>query len=73
MLGIKYLRYYPENAFQLPSGLKLYKFWFRNADGTRGVVVGQCTVFTETESTIIYKIFERSSSFHAKSRNTGNF
>ena len=43
MLGIKYLRYYPEKMFQLPSGLK-------NADGTRGVVGGPHKVFTEIES-----------------------
>ena len=42
MLGIKYLRYYPEKVFQLPSGLK-------NADGTRGVVGGPHKVFTEIE------------------------
>ena len=50
MLGIKYLRYYPEKVFQLPSGLTIYRSWFKNADGTRGVVGGPHKVFTEIES-----------------------
>ena len=50
MLGIKYLRYYPENVFQLPYGLTIYRSWFKNADGTRGVVGGPHKVFTEIES-----------------------
>ena len=50
MLGIKYLRYYPEKVFQLPSGLTIYRSWFQNADGTRGVVGGPHKVFTEIES-----------------------
>ena len=34
MIGIKYLRYYPEKVFRLPSGLSKYRSWFKNADGT---------------------------------------
>ena len=51
MIGIKYLRYYPEKVFQLPSGLSIYRSWFKNADGTRGVIGGPHKVFTEIEST----------------------
>ena len=47
MLGIKYLRYYPEKVFQLPSGLIICRSWFKNADGTRR---GPHKVFTEIES-----------------------
>ena len=36
--------------FQLPSGLKIYKSWFKNADSTRGIVGGPHKVFTEIES-----------------------
>ena len=50
MLGIKYLKYYPEKVFQSPSGLTIYRSWFQNADGTRVVVVGPHKVFTEIES-----------------------
>ena len=50
MLGIKYRRYYPEKVFQLPSGLTKYRSWFKNADGTKGVVSGPHKVFTEIES-----------------------
>ena len=53
MIGIKYLRYYPEKVFQLPSGLSIYRSWFKNADGTRGVIGGPHRVFTETESTYL--------------------
>ena len=50
MLGIKYIRYYPEKVFQFPSGLTIYRSWFQNADGTRGVGRGPHKVFTEIES-----------------------
>ena len=50
MLGIKYLRYYPEKIFQLPSGLTIYKSWFLNSDGSRGVIGGPHKLFTEIES-----------------------
>ena len=50
MIGIKYLRYYPEKIFQLPSGLAIYKSYFRNVDGSRGVIGGPHKVFTEIES-----------------------
>ena len=50
MIGVSYLRYYPEKVFQLPSGLAICKLWFKNADGTRGVIGGPHIVFTEIES-----------------------
>ena len=50
MIGIKYLRYYPEKVFQLPSGLSIYISWFKNADGTREVIGRPHKVFTEIES-----------------------
>ena len=53
MIGIKYLRYYPEKVFQLPSGLSIHRSWFKNADGTRGVIGGPHRVFTEIESTYL--------------------
>ena len=49
MIGIKYLRYYPEKVFQLPSGLTVYKSYFKNADGSRGVIGGPHKVFSEIE------------------------
>ena len=51
MIGIKYLRYYPKKVFQLPSGLSIYRSWFKNADRTRGLIGGPHKVFTEIEST----------------------
>ena len=50
MLGIKYLRYYAEKVFQLPSGLTIYRSWFKNADGARGVEGGPHKLFREIES-----------------------
>ena len=50
MIGIKYLRYYPEKVFQLPSGLAIDKSWFKNADGTRGVIGDPQRVFAEIET-----------------------
>ena len=49
MIGAKYLRYYPEEVFQLPSGLTIYRSKFTNADGSRGVIGGPHQVFTEVE------------------------
>ena len=50
MLDIKYLSCYPEKVFQLPSGLTICKSWFKNTDGTRGVIDGPHKIFTEAES-----------------------
>ena len=49
MIGIKYLRYFPEKVFQLPSGLSIYKSHFKNSDGSSGVIGGPHGVFTEIE------------------------
>ena len=48
-LRIKYLRNYSKKVFQLPSGITIYKSWFKNADGTGGVAGGAHKVFTEIE------------------------
>ena len=50
MIRAKYLQYYPEKVFQLLSGLAIYKSWFKNADGTRGVIGSPHRVFTEIET-----------------------
>ena len=50
MMGIKYLRYYPGKVFQLPSGLTIYRSWFKDTDGARGVVGDPHKMFTEIES-----------------------
>ena len=56
LLGIKYLRYYPEKVFQLLSGLTICWSWFKNADGTRGVIGDPHKIFTEIESKYHIKI-----------------
>ena len=50
MIGVKYLRYYLEKVFQLSSVLTIYKSWFKNADGTRGVIGSAHRVFTDVEA-----------------------
>ena len=50
MIGVKCLRYYPEKVFQLLSGLAIYKSWFKNADGRRGVIGSPHRVFTTIET-----------------------
>ena len=47
MIGIQYLKYYPEQVFKLPSGLTLCKSYFRNVNGSRGVIGGPHQVFSE--------------------------
>ena len=49
MIGIRYLRYYPEKTFELPTGLTIYESNFKNIDGTRGIVGGPHHVLTEIE------------------------
>ena len=49
MIGIRYLRYYPEKIFELPTGLTIYESKFKNIDDTRGIVGGQHHVLTEIE------------------------
>ena len=49
MIGIKYLKYFPERIFQLPNGLTVYKSVFKNFDGSRGVVGGPHRLFAEIE------------------------
>ena len=40
MIGIKYLKYFPQEVHKLPSGLTLYEAQFENSDGSLGVVAG---------------------------------
>ena len=46
MIGIKYLKYFPKQILQLPSGLTIYKSLFKNKNGTEGVVGGPHQSFT---------------------------
>ena len=50
MLGIKYLKYFPEFVFKLPTGLTIYESHFVSPDGSRGVVGGPHQVFTQIET-----------------------
>ena len=47
MIGCKYLKYHPKEVFALPNGLTLYKSFFANPDGSRGVICGPHRAFTE--------------------------
>ena len=48
MVGIKYLKYFPEAVCKLQSGLTIYKSPFISTGGCRGVVGGP-HVFTKIE------------------------
>ena len=50
MVGIRYLRYFPKFIHQLPSGLTIYQSYFKNVDGSYGVIGGPHKVFTEIEN-----------------------
>ena len=47
MIGVQYLKYYPQKIFELPNGLSSYKSQFVNSDGSRGVVAGPHLIFSE--------------------------
>ena len=47
MIGIEFLRYFPEQLFKLENGLTIFESHFASADGTRGVVGGPHSSFTE--------------------------
>ena len=49
MIGIRYLHYYWQKIFNLPTGLTIYESKFKNIDGTRGILGGPHHVFTEIE------------------------
>ena len=51
MIGIRYLRYFPELICKLPTGLSIYQSQFENFDGTRGVVGGPHRVFSSISNT----------------------
>ena len=50
MIGIKYLRWFPVQVFQMESGLTIYHSKFQNAEGSYGVIGGNHEVITMIES-----------------------
>ena len=57
MIGIKYIKHHPKLIYQLPSGLSIYESIFANPDGSRGVIGGPHSVFTQ-----IHNVFFNQSS-----------
>ena len=47
MVGVKYLKYFPEQIFRLPTGLTIYNAAFNNYDGSKGVIAGPHASFTK--------------------------
>ena len=47
MVGVKYLKYFPEQIFRLPTGLTIYNVAFNNYDGSKGVIAGPHASFTK--------------------------
>ncbi len=50
MIGIKYLRWFPVQVFQMFSGLTIYHSKFQNADGSYGIIGGNHEVITMIET-----------------------
>ena len=46
LIGVQYLKYYPQKIIELPNGLSIYKSQFVNSDGSRGVVAGPHRIFS---------------------------
>ena len=49
LIGIKYIKYFPELIHMLPTGLAMYRSAFLNSDGSDGVVAGPHREFTKVE------------------------
>ena len=49
MVGVKYLKYFPECVFRLPTGLIIYRSQFVIPDGSRGVAGGPHQISTQIE------------------------
>ena len=47
MIGIQYYKYWPDEAYKLSNGLRLYESQFVSFDGTRGVVGGPHASFND--------------------------
>ena len=54
MIGIKYLSYFPELVFSLPSGLSIFESRFRTMCGRRGVLGGPHSSWTHAAERIEY-------------------
>ena len=52
MIGVQYLKYYPQKIFGLPNGLSIYKSQFVNSDGSRGVVAEPHRIFSEIHTSL---------------------
>ena len=66
MIGIKYMKYFPEQIFQLPSGLTIYRSCFLNSDGSSdGIIGGPHEIFNQIDN---YKFFNQPLSFFVKSQ-----
>ena len=49
LLGIKYVKYFPELVHMFPSGLSVYTSAFLSSDGSDGIVAGPHPEFTKAE------------------------
>ena len=50
MIGIPYMKIFPEQVFKMDCGLTIYRSYFKNASGGYGVVGGSHQVFTDIEN-----------------------
>ena len=52
IIGIKYLKYYPEYVFSLPSGLAIYKAKFKSFSGHQAVLGGPHAAWEEAAAAV---------------------
>ena len=46
IIGMKYLKYFPKEVYKLPDGLTIYEAMFKSSDGSKGVVAGPHSSFS---------------------------
>ena len=46
MIGIKYLKIFPKEVYKLPHGLTIYESMFKSSDGSKGIVTGPHSSFS---------------------------
>ena len=52
MIGSLFNKYFPEELFRLPNGLSVYRSFFKNPDGSRGIVSGPHRVVAEIHKSL---------------------
>ncbi len=52
MIGALFNKYFPKELFRLPNGLSVYRSFFKNPDGSRGIVSGPHKIVAEIHKSL---------------------